>query len=229
MSVGSHDLSIPAHLTEGIHEHLETLREAFKKRRWGNRGGYGTRPALVVIDLAKAWTEPDRLIGSNLNTVVESTRRLLDVAREARVPVFFTVVAYGQDDPRIPSDGKKSGNRDALAMTTDAVELDPRLGRRPTEKIVVKKYASCFKGTDFQEMLTSLGIDTLIVTGCSTLHCVYATCIDAATAFHVVVPREAVGDRCELFHLVALLDIDMTKGDVVSEQDVIAYLRKLSA
>ena len=64
-------------------------------------------------------------------------------------------------------------------------------------------------------MLTSLGVDTLIVTGVSTSHCVYATCRDATDSFRVIVPREAVGERCELMHEVNLLDIDIDLGDVM--------------
>jgi maleamate amidohydrolase len=135
------------------------------------------------------------------------------------------VQAYGADDPLAPWDRKYSSTRSALALGSKAAELDPRLGRRPDEKLIVKKYPSCFKGTDLLEMLHGLGVDTLIVTGCSTLHCVYATCRDAAASFHVIVPEEAVGDRCELFHAVALLDIDVGMGDVVKVEDVITYLK----
>ena len=73
-------------------------------------------------------------------------------------------------------------------------------------------------------MLCSLRVDTLIVTGVSTSHCVYATCRDAADSYHVIVPREAVGERCELFHEVNLLDIDMELGDVMPCDDVVRYL-----
>jgi nicotinamidase-related amidase len=76
-------------------------------------------------------------------------------------------------------------------------------------------------------MLTSLGIDTLVVAGISTSHCVYATCRDATDSFRVIVPREAVGERCELFHEVNLLDIDIDLGDVMSLDDVVAQLEKL--
>ena len=99
----------------------------------------------------------------------------------------------------------------------------------PHEKIVRKRYASAFKGTNLHEMLTSLGIDTLIVTGISTSHCVYATCRDATDSFRVIVPQEAVGERCELFHAVNLLDIDIDLGDVVPLDEVLACLRSLGA
>src|SRR5581483_12396810 len=114
--------------------------------------------------------------------------------------------AYDPADPPSPQNRKL-----ALDLPADAAglfELDPRLGRRPTEKVIRKRYASAFKGTNFHEMLTSLGIDTLIVTGVSTSHCVYATCRDATDSFRVIVPREAVGERCEIMHEVNLLDID---------------------
>src|SRR5437879_13767311 len=108
-------------------------------------------------------------------------------------------------------------------------ELDPRLSRRPGERIVAKRYASSFKGTNLHDNLTALGVDTLIVTGVSTSHCVYATCRDATDSFRVIVPREAVGERCELFHEVSLLDIDIDLGDVMPVQEVAARLREFGA
>jgi nicotinamidase-related amidase len=224
----SPDLQLPEALRDGVMQHLDVLREHFKRRQWGNRVGFGRRPAVIVIDLAKAWTDPKLLIGTNLDSVVAQTRMVLDAARAAGLPIFYTVVGYTSDDPPVPSEGKKPGNRGALALQTDATELDPRLGRRPHEKLIVKKYASCFKGTDLQEMLSALGVDTLIVTGCSTLHCVYATCVDASSGYRVIVPAEAVGDRCELFHLVGLLDIDLTKGDVMPVRDVVQHIKELA-
>lgn len=77
-------------------------------------------------------------------------------------------------------------------------------------------------------MLASLGIDTLIVTGISTSHCVYATCRDATDSFRVIVPKEAVGERCELLHEVNLLDIDLDLGDVMPVEEVIGAIGKNS-
>ena len=90
--------------------------------------------------------------------------------------------------------------------------------------LILKKYSSAFKGTAFLQMLAALKIDTLIVTGVSTSHCVYATCRDAVESFRVIVPREAVGERCEIMHLVNLLDIGIDIGDVLSEKQVIHHL-----
>jgi nicotinamidase-related amidase len=179
---------------------------------------------VVVIDLARYWLDAREQIGSHLDPVVEATCRVLAAARAVQVPIFFTSFAFDPAEPASPHDRKL-----ALDLPADAgplFELDPRLERRPTEKIIRKRYASAFKGTNFHELLTALGVDTLIVTGVSTSHCVYATCRDATDSFRVIVPREAVGERCELMHHVFLLDIDIDLADVVDLDQVVGYLQE---
>lgn len=107
-------------------------------------------------------------------------------------------------------------------------ELDDRLERRPTEKVIRKRYGSAFKSTNLHEMLTSLGADTLIVTALSTSHRVHATCRDATDSFRVIVPKEAVGERCEIMHLVNLLDIDIDLGDVMPVDQVVVNLHQVA-
>lgn len=223
---GSSDLRLPDELRGGLRTHLAELRRRYLARGWGGRVGFGSRPALIVIDLAKYWTQPQTQIGADLESIIANTCRLLAAARASGVPVFFTTYAYDQADPPSPQNRKlrlKLTEKDEPLF-----ELDPRLGRRPSEKIIRKRYASAFKGTNLHEMLTSLAVDTLIVTGVSTSHCVYATCRDATDSFRVIVPREAVGERCELFHEVSLLDIDMDLADVMPEEDVSTYLRGIA-
>jgi maleamate amidohydrolase len=222
---GSPELRLPDELRGPLLAHLNDLRARYRQRRWGSRVGFGTRPALVVIDLALFWLDPQLQIGSNLDAVVKHVCRVLRVVRAARVPVFFTTYAYDPAEPPSPHDKKLPWDLPPDAAGLFA--LDPRLERRPTEKVIRKRYASSFKGTNFHEMLTSLGVDTLIVTGISTSHCVYATCRDATDSFRVIVPREAVGERCELFHEVNLLDIDLDLGDVLPIDEVLTYLKGL--
>ena len=219
---GSDDLRLPDELRGPLLKHLAVLRERYLLRDWGGRTGFGTRPALLVIDLARFWLDPEQQIGSRLDSVVEATCRLLNVARTRQVPVFFTSFAYDPAEPSSPHDLKLKFHLPPNAA--ELFSLDPRLECRPTEKVVRKRYASAFKGTNLHEMLTALGVDTLIVTGISTSHCVYATCRDATDSFHVIVAREAVGERCELMHEVFLHDIDLDLGDVTPVQEVVRYI-----
>lgn len=219
---GSPDLRLPDNLRGPLLDHLEHLRERYRARGWGGRVGFGERPAVIVIDLARYWLEADQRIGSRLDPVVGATCRVLQAARSAGIPVFFTSYDYDPAEPASPHDAKLHMDRDAADASP--FELDERLGRRPEEKLIRKRYASAFKGTRLFEMLTGQSIDTLIVTGVSTSHCVYATCRDATDAFRVIVPEEAVGERCELMHHVFLLDIDIDLGDVMPTAEVVEYL-----
>ncbi len=219
---GSPDLRLPDELRGPLLKHLEDLRARFLARGWGGPVGFGTRPALIVIDMGRYWLDPDLQIGSHLEPVLEATCRVLAAARGAKIPIFFTTFDYDPADPPNPHHRKQAlriGPGDERLF-----DLHPRLERRPTEKLLRKKYASAFAGTNFLNMLASLTVDTLIVTGVSTSHCVYATCRDAAHTFRVIVPREAVGERCELLHEVNLLDIGIDLGDVVPVDEVVAHL-----
>src|SRR4051812_38202371 len=88
--IGSEDLRLPDDLRGPLLAHLAQLREAYRRRNWAGRVGFGTRPAVVVIDLARFWLDPRKQIGSNLDPVVEAVCRVLAAARAATVPIFFT-------------------------------------------------------------------------------------------------------------------------------------------
>lgn len=224
---GSDDLALPAALREPLRQHLRELREGYVRRNWAGRVGFGKRPAVIVVDLANFWLDPKKQIGSRLDSVVEATRRVLVEARRVGCPIFFTTYDHDPAYPPSPHDLKLKCELPAEAG--DLFELDPRLGRLPHEKIIRKRYASAFQGTNLTEMLAGLSIDTLIVTGVSTSHCIYATCRDATHSYRVIVPREAVGERCELMHEVFLLDIDIDLGDVLPVTEVVGALSQTPA
>mgnify|MGYP003306637824 CR=1 FL=1 len=172
--------------------------------------------------------DPTIHIGANVDSIIEATCRVLAAARSADIPIFFTTWGHDPANPPTPQNAKLQWELPP-GNTEELFELDPRLERRPTEKLIKKLSASAFKGTDLHYMLAALRVDTLIVTGVSTSHCIYATCRDATDSFRVIVPEEAVGERCELLHTVNLLDIDIDLGDVMPADDVIAQLASLQS
>ena len=224
---GTPELQLPEQLRGPLQEHLEQLRERYLAIQWAQRVGFGERPALIVIDLALNWTKPGSQMGSHVDPVVDATCRVLASAREAGIPIFFSSYDFDPDEP--PPLRPHKFVPDVNKGNASVYDLDPRLERRPHEKLFRKKFASCFKGTYFEEMLSSRNIDTLIVTGLSTSHCVYATCRDATDSYRVIVPREAVGERCQIMHMVNLLDIDIDLGDVLPMTEVIDHLEKMSS
>ncbi len=119
-----------------------------------------------------------------------------------------------------------------LELRTDdpaAVEVDDRIAPAEGEIVINKKCASGFFGTNLLSLLVTKGIDTLILTGCSTSGCVRATAIDGASnGFRVIVPQECVSDRAEGPHFANLFDIAAKYGDVIPLAEVIDYLKALS-
>ncbi|WP_419924141.1 isochorismatase family protein [Candidatus Poriferisocius sp.] len=80
-------------------------------------------------------------------------------------------------------------------------------------------------GKSLASTLTSLGVDTLIITGVSTSGCVRATALDACQhGFVPIVVGDACGDRDQRVHEANLFDLDAKYADVVSEREVLDYL-----
>jgi maleamate amidohydrolase len=207
----------------------EQMHEFFTSRGFGLRMGFGTTPALIVVDLMNAFTDPTMPLGSPLDAEIDATNQLLDAATDAAIPTFCTVQYYAEGDFRDAGIWRlKQAGIATLGAGTAAVELDQRLRRPADSVIILKKYASAFFGTDLISRLTVRRIDTLLLAGCSTSGCVRATAVDALQyGIRPIVVREAVGDRVEAAHRQALFDLDQKYADVVSLDEALAYLRRM--
>jgi maleamate amidohydrolase len=205
----------------------KTFRD-YRKKGIGNRVGFGLRPAVIVVDFIVGFTDLKSPLAANLDQEIRSTLRVLSLARQKRAPIVFSTVAYQEDGADAGVFIRKVPSLKTLHAGTRWVEIDERLGRREDEMLLVKKFASCFFGTHLASYLTSLQVDTLIVTGCTTSGCVRATVVDGMqNGFRVIVPSECVGDRAQGPHEANLLDIDAKYGDVASLNSVLSFLGKL--
>ncbi len=203
---------------------LQELNQLYSSKGFGRRIGFGVAPAVLVIDFIKAFTDENTPLGSNLTSPLQQTLRILAEARRTLIPIIFTTVAY---EVSLVDAGiwAKKVPIESLIAGTEAVEIDPILERREGEVVITKKYASSFFGTDLVSRLNAGRIDTIILTGCTTCGCIRATAVDGISyGFHVIVVKDAVGDRAELSHHVSLADIDAKYGDVVSVEQVLEFL-----
>ena len=189
---------------------------------FSGRIGVGVRPALVLVDVVRAYVEPDGpfWLGSHeaVDRMLQGCRRLLDAARASDRPVVRTVVRYA---PGAADAGWFVAKVPALAhFAIDApgdwgalaTALDPRAG----ESVVAKRHASAFAGTPLASELTARGVDTVVVCGVSTSGCVRATATDAlALGLRPLVVGPACADRSEALHARNLADLDAKYADVV--------------
>lgn len=193
------------------------------------RVGFGRRPAVLVVDFIKAYTTPGSpLYAPAVAEAVRETAEVLALARAKGVPVFYTRVVYS----RTGLDGgvfvRKVPLLRALVEGEPLAEIVDELPPAADDVVIVKQYASAFFGTALAPALTSLGVDTVILTGCSTSGCIRASAVDGMQyGFRVVVPRECVADRHPAPHEANLFDINAKYGDVVDKAEVLTYLQGL--
>jgi maleamate amidohydrolase len=194
-----------------------------------SRLGFGKRPALLIVDFINAYvTEGAPLFAPDVVTAVDETIPLLSLAREKHIPVLYTKVLYNKNF----RDGgifiQKVPVLKTMVEGEPLAEIVPQLTPIESDIIIVKQYASAFFGTSLAATLTSLGVDTLLLTGCSTSGCIRASAVDGMQyGFRVIVPRECVADRHPGPHEANLFDINSKYGDVVSKSEVMNYLQNL--
>jgi maleamate amidohydrolase len=216
-------------------EPMESLRaamaavDAYYKERgiFQGRFGFGACPALVVIDMACGWTDPAYAGGSGrLDSAVAALQRLLPAVRAKGVPVIYTTSPYSET-PQFKSAADFSPN--FRKWDRRACDIDERLRPLPGEYVLYKEHASAFAGTPLIGHLVEGRVDTLLITGCSTSACVRATATDAKSlGLRPIIVREAVQDRSEIAHEWTLFDIQARFADVVSLDETLAYLGKLT-
>jgi maleamate amidohydrolase len=193
---------------------------------FSGRVGWGVSPALVVVDLVRAYTEPGGPFAlPDPGPAVAATKALVDAARAGGRLVVWTVVRYAAD---LTDGGLFVRKVPALAAFADGAPGDwgdLTLAPEPGEPVVVKQYASAFFGTSLAATLTAAGVDTVVVTGVSTSGCVRATAMDALNSgFRPQVVRQACADRTPALHENNLTDLDAKYADVVDLEEALTHL-----
>ena len=205
-------------------------RADYERKGFAGRSGYGKSPVLLIVDFINGFTDPSTPLGGNFAWEINATRQLQEAFRRGRLPIIYTTIAYAPD----LRDGgifvKKVPSLAILQRGSPLVEVDQRIRPAPGERVIEKKYASSFFGTDLDLHLRSHGIDTVIMAGCTTSGCIRASAIDSLQyGYHTIVVREAVGDRAAGPHEANLFDIDAKYADVVPLAEALEYLGAFAA
>lgn len=208
------------------------LNADYAQAGFGNRLGWGKRPALLIIDFVKAYLEKDCPLYAGVEQARDDAATLLRAARAAGIPVIHTNVVY--------TPGGVDGGvffRKVKALTCFERDKYPQwaafadgLEPQEGEPVISKQYASAFFGTSLASTLASSGIDTLLIAGLSTSGCVRASALDACQhGFVPLVVREAVGDRDARVHEANLFDLNAKYADVISLEEAMTQLAALQS
>jgi maleamate amidohydrolase len=209
------------------------LFQALKANPTRKRFGFGRKPALVNVDLQKAYTAVGEFA-----TAYETDPRQLEYVnalaalfRQKGFPVVWTYVAYMASGEDCGIWGTRSDTPDSLQNIkagSRRAEFDDRLDIDHERDILVnKRMASAFFETNLGSLFTFHGVDTVVVTGGSTSGCVRATVVDSLSrSFRTIVPEECVADKHESPHFANLYDMAVKYADVIGVEEVLERVRQ---
>jgi maleamate amidohydrolase len=199
--------------------------DVYRKQQFGQKIGFGKRPALLVIDFVNGFHDPEILGGGNIAEAVVATVPLLGFFRERGLPVIFTRIVYADDGSDASLWCEKVPRLRDLTERAHASQVVDAVAPRSGELIIRKTQASAFFGTHLGACLTAKGIDTLAVAGCTTSGCVRASVIDAMSLnYRTVVATDCVGDRALGPHEANLFDMGQKYSDLMTGQEVTSAL-----
>lgn len=208
---------------------MSELERDYAGAGFGGTIGAGQRPAVLAIDMVRAYADPSSPLYAHVESTIEPARRVIEVARERGVPVIYTKLVFG---PHGVDGGIFFRKVTSLRLFEGLGEMGrilPEIAPREDELVVSKQYASSFFGTSLASTLTTMGIDTVVLMGYSTSGCVRASAVDAMQhGFIPIVVAEACGDRDERPHNASLFDLNAKYADVMPVDNVVTYLRSVA-
>ena len=201
--------------------------DEFEEAGYGQESiGYGGRPAVLIVDLQKGFTDATSPLGrsAHVQRAVDNTAKLVEAARQRGVPIASCNVSWGVRDEmaywKIASlyDG-------SFYHGHPCTELDPRISDPDYIFEFTKTAPSIFFQTPLHTWLTRHCIDTTIITGCTTSGCVRASIVDSFSyGYRTVVPEDCCGDQNEEAHWSNLRDVGRRYADVTTLAEVIEHL-----
>jgi maleamate amidohydrolase len=196
---------------------------------YNTKVGFGARPALILIDFCRAYFDPACELFADVDAALQSALRLRTAARASAMPIILTNVVY---HPSAINGGRffeKAAPLKNFIAGHPMADWAEGLAPQADELIISKQYPSAFFGTSLASTLTSMGVDSVLLTGLTTSGCVRATCVDAMShGFRTAVIADACGDRHAAPHEANLFDMNAKYADVISEAEAMAFLKQFA-
>lgn len=218
----------------------ERDRQVAEISGYGGSVGFGSHPALLIIDVTVAFCgeQPEPILesikkwrnscGVEAWDGVQAIRDIIPAARAAGVPIIYSagtpappVALYSgrwaQKNTRRSEDSEEKKRR--------GYDIVDAISPQDGDIVIRKTKPSAFFGTPLLSYLIELGTDTLICCGTSTSGCVRATVVDAfSNNFRVGVVQDATFDRTQSSHALNLYDMAQKYADVISAEQAVRYL-----
>ena len=225
----------------------ERDKQVFGAAGYGERAGFGERPAVLVIDVNYNFTgdKPEPILdsikrwpnscGEDAWDSMRDIKRLLEAARSKGLPVIYTTGTLRPDGWDRASwawknsrTGEWASQHEGHGSNLDGNEINPEIAPEPQDIVIRKLKPSGFHGTPLKSFLTHLKADSLLMVGTTTSGCVRASVIDAFSEnYRVALVEEGCFDRSEASHAINLCDMNAKYADIVSTDETIEFIEGL--
>ncbi len=189
------------------------------------------RQALLVMDMQPAVLAHV----ADAEGLLSRVRDALAAARAGGIPVLYVVVRFRPGFPEISARNlafsrvaERLGT--SLDETGPDADVDPRVGREPSEPVVAKRRVGAFSGSDLDVLLRAADVDHLVLAGFSTSGVVLSTVRLAADLdYRLTVLADCCGDRDEEVHRILIERVFPSQAAVMGSAEWAASLPAPSA
>lgn len=177
--------------------------------------GIGDYPALVVVDMCKAFIDSSSPLGFECDELIQANINLINKFRLNKLPVIFTTTIY-RNASEASVFRSKIPALNILEPESDAISFIDDLAPLKDEILIEKKFASAFFQTKLTDSLLKIQADSVVICGVTTSGCIRATAVDSLqNNFPTTIAEDCVGDRDLDAHKANLYDLQSKYADVI--------------
>lgn len=190
---------------------------------------------LLVVDMARALADPDAPGHEAAGPpAAEHCRAVLDAARAAGMPVWFTrggkrwhtssasPLAEVERGAWLRKNGwTEESSEDAELAMAITPQLQPQAG----EVVITKSKPSAFFASPLISQVVGARVSTMVIVGMMTSGCIRATVTDAFSYdLDVIMPVECIADRNQQAHEANLDDMGRKYATLCSTAEIVAQM-----
>ncbi|PJX56595.1 MULTISPECIES: isochorismatase family protein [unclassified Klebsiella] len=206
----------------------DEIQRVFTQTGFAHKIGFGNKAAILVRDVTYAFMDSGSTLAIDTPFDKQGLHQLLTLAAQRGLPTIFTRTVYRPEHAFSWLWGKKYPFITRLTEDAYLNQIDEALANAPFSRNHETYYISDFFGNTLDVWLKQQGIDTIILGGVTASGSIRATAIEAfQMGFHVMVPREVIGDRSQSLLDFTLLDLNARYADVLSLEEVSGWLTTL--
>ncbi len=156
------------------------------------------KPAVIIVDMLEDFINPGGAlpVGKEGLKIIPNLQKLVGTCREKTIPLVYSNDALVPDDFLFQSRMKPH----AIKGTSGA-QVIKELQPGASDIIMPKPRFSAFFGTELDNILKNIGIDTLVICGVATEVCILSTAYDGVcNNFKVIVLDDCCASRHRVIH-----------------------------